>query len=224
MKKLSLQTHLSTILSKEEHLSAEDRLLQTKKHKKIVDLLTQCFLHNLRMFSLIGKNATNFQAKVRIVMNYTFGISKRLNGIFFSSNEKTVMLFYRKKEYKHHFIDYINYLKIILFCVPLTNLFTAFRREQKIKSLRAKEDDYLYVVFLGQEPGYTKLDGLLEAKNFLLKKAAEMKVPILVETTEKKLLIFYRRLGFDIYQSWEDPQTEMKIWFAKKEVEQPSKK
>lgn len=217
MKEQSIELHPSQIIPSKE-IYVQEQQIEKTFDEKVISLLTNAFLNNPRMFSLIGKNAMNFAKKVGMILHYTYTLAKRINGVFFSTNEKTVMLYYRKSDFRHNFQDYRNYLKIALFCVPPSNLLSALRREKKIASLREKKEDYLYVWFLAQEETYDKLDGLREAKIFLLNKAKELNLPILVETTEKRLLILYRRLGFDIYRSWEDEKTGMKVWFAKKEI------
>jgi len=199
-------------------VAPSDEASAKSEDEKILHLLTETFLDNARMRTLIGENASNFKQKVRTIIEYTYSICKNIDGVFFSSNEKTVMLFYQKSEFKHRLRDYFNYLKIALFCVSPSNLVRAFKRERKITQLREQKDDYLYVWFLAQDKNYSSLDGLREAKHFLMNKVEALQLPILVETTDRRLLIIYKRLGFDIYRHWKDKKTDTDFWFAKKEI------
>ena len=87
-----------------------------------------------------------------------------------------------------------------------------------MQELRAQDEDYLYVWFLAQSADYNKLDGLLELNNHLIEKSKALDLPILIETTDKRNLIAYRRIGFKIYNTWKDEENDLTVWYMRRDA------
>ena len=86
--------------------------------------------------------------------------------------------------------------------------------------LKKGDRDYFYVWFLAQIKEEKGLTELVEAKNYILSKAIEFNLPIYIETTEERLLLMYRRIGFVFYDTYLNSKTGLKVWFGRCPVPQ----
>ena len=120
-------------------------------------------------------------------------------------------------------MDWLHYIYLAFFVIKISRLRNVYLREQNIRKIRhlkieEKQDrDYLYIWFLAQEISCRNLTGLVEAKNFILKKANRLKLPMYMETTDKRLLTMYKRCGFVFYESLKDTDSNLQIWFGRYE-------
>lgn len=182
-----------------------------------IDLVSRAFLNNPRIKSFVGGDSTSIN-KVKPIIEYAYDIVDRLNGIHYSSNKKAVIFYYQKSQFRKTLKDKINYLKIIFKSIGLNRTLPIYFREQNVQELRAQDEDYLYVWFLAQSADYNKLDGLLELNNHLIEKSKALDLPILIETTDKRNLIAYRRIGFKIYNTWKDEENDLTVWYMRRDA------
>jgi len=162
------------------------------------ELITNRFVRNPRMSLLFNKEKSNFRKNIFDLVSYCFRIALRINGVYVASNKKTIVLFYENSKLKKSFGDYLQYLKVIK-GVPISNFKRVLRKEKEIKRRKLKLDNYIYVWFIAQEEGYGKLDGLQEINMMLSTLSKQKNLPILFETSDSRLLRFYKHVGFEIY-------------------------
>lgn len=193
-----------------------NKKLQDMKSQTI-DLVSTAFLNNPRIKSFVGGDSTSIR-KVKPIIEYAYEIVDRLGGIYYSTNEKTVIFYYQKSQFNKTWKDTFNYLKIIFKSIGLNRILPIYFREQNVKGLRAQDKDYLYVWFLAQDKDYHKLDGLREVNNHLIQKSEALGLPILIETTDKRNLIMYKRVGFKVYNTWEDEENDLTVWYMRRDV------
>jgi hypothetical protein len=182
-----------------------------------VDLVSHAFLNNPRIKSFVGGDSSSIQ-KVRPIIEYAYDIAHRLDGIYHSSNKKAVIFYYQKSKFTKTWKDRLNYLKVIIKSIGLDRTMPIYFREKKVQDIRAKEEDYIYVWFLAQEANYNKLDGLLELNAHLIEKSQALKLPILIETTDKRNIVMYQRIGFEIYNTWKDEENDLTVWYMRRNV------
>ena len=182
-----------------------------------IDLVSTAFLNNPRIKSFVGGDSTSIN-KVKPIIEYAYDIVKRLKGIHYSSNKKAVIFYYQKSKFNKTWKDRMNYFKIIFKSIGLNRTLPIYFREQNVRGLRAEDKDYLYVWFLAQSVDYNKLDGLLELNRHLIEKSEALGLPILIETTDKRNLIMYKRIGFKIYNTWEDEENNLTVWYMRRDI------
>ncbi len=188
---------------------------------KVINALTSAFANNPRMRVLIGKTGKRFTKSLQFVILYCYFMVKKVNGIYSSTSKTTFLLYYKKSEFYFSWKDCLRYLHMAFFIIGFSRIPAAFKREKQIKSIRQKEKkkhkdhDFLYVWFLAQCKAYKKIDGLLEAKNHLIKTSKLLQIPIYMETTEERLLSMYKRMGFHFYNAYKDNSTNLTVWFGR---------
>jgi len=165
-------------------------------------LISNRFMKNPRMALLFNKEKKSFKKNVFNLVDYCFNIALKANGVYVAKNKQTIVLFYEHNKLKKTFGDYYRYLKVAS-GVPIFNLKNVLRNEKEIKQHKLKLDNYIYVWFIAQKEGYGKLDGLTEISKMLAKLADTTKLPIIFETSDKRLIRFYKYAGFEIYNELE---------------------
>lgn len=182
-----------------------------------VDLVSTAFLNNPRIKSFVGGDSTSIN-KVKPIIEYAYDIVDRLKGIRYSTNKKAVIFYYQKSEFSKTWKDKINYFKIIFKSIGLKRTLPIYFREQNVQEFRARDKDYLYVWFLAQSADYNKLDGLVELNKHLIEKSEQLGLPILIETTDRRNLIMYKRIGFTIYNTWKDEENDLTVWYMRRDI------
>ncbi len=162
-------------------------------------LISHRFVENPRMSLLFNKDKKSFKKNVFNLVNYCFQVALNTNGVYVAKNKKTIVLFYEHAKLKKTFSDYLRYLNVVR-SIPISNLKNVLHNEKEIKRHKLKLDNYLYVWFIAQEEGYGKLDGLNEINKMLFKLSNERELPILFETSDIRLIRFYKHVGFDVYK------------------------
>ena len=169
---------------------------------EIKDLIKSVFHDHPRIKILFNETKSGFKKRYGKLIDYSFEVARLSNGVFVSSNQQTVLLFYKtykKKSLKTIFL----YLKLLLVIKP--SLIIAILKEEKIiKANGLKVSAYYYAWYLAQNDAYNKLDGLFEARNFLINKSKEDNIPILLETAKESLVNFYIKAGFELYTTVEN--------------------
>ena len=187
----------------------------------IIQNLTNAFQDNDRMKALLGSSVKDFQNKVSCIMWYSYFMVKKINGIFTSTGQQTWLLFYRKSQYYFSLKDCLNYCFLAFYVIGFRRLLQVYLRERRVRNIRRQkiknegDDDYLYVWFMAQKRNCHSLKGLMEAKQFIIRRAATLHLPIYMETTEKRLVNIYKRIGFQFYDCLIDREANLSIWFGR---------
>ncbi|MGB0839926.1 MAG: hypothetical protein ACPGXL_07290 [Chitinophagales bacterium] len=189
--------------------------------KKIINLLATAFQNNERMSVLLGKSRDDFFKKVTHVISYSYFMVKKIGGIFISKDRNTYLLYYRKSQFYFSLKDCFNYLYLAFGTIGIKRLKKVYLREKNVKNTRQKEiqkrgdKDYLYVWFLAQRKEHQGLKGLVEAKRFIIQRAKTLDLPIYMETTEKRLVRLYERMGFKFYETQIEEESGLCVWFGR---------
>ncbi|WP_298512088.1 hypothetical protein [uncultured Kordia sp.] len=192
------------------------QLLSKAAQLHYIQLISNRFLKNPRMALLFNKNKKSFQKNVFNAVNYCFRVALNNNGVYVAENKKTIVLFYEHQKLKKTFGDFCRYLNVVK-GIPLTNIKKVLQHEKEVKKHKLKLDNYIYVWFIAQEEGYGSLEGLNEINKMLFRLSETNKLPILFETSDIRLLRFYKHVGFDVYKKLKNEE-ETIYFFADKQT------
>ena len=84
-----------------------------------------------------------------------------------------------------------------------------------IDAVRPKKGWYGW--FLATDPGVIGTRAGYEIKRDMYRMADETNEPIYVETTIKRIMILYRKIGFQEYARRKHPYENLDIWFMKRD-------
>ncbi len=147
---------------------------------------------------------------------YAYHLIKKFDGIYLSEDKSTVIFYYRKKQYRQSFSDYLRYFRMFLLCIRPEKAISTMKRENYVRRLRPDIPDYLYVWVLGSDPEKPGLRGLADIRDHLFAQSEKHDLPVLIETTVEKVLKLYHYVGFEIYREIFDPTINMPVWFLKR--------
>ena len=182
----------------------------------IISIVSKAFEENPRIQAMMKKKDP--ARSVRLMTEYAYDLIEKFNGIYLSEDKTTVLLYYKISEYRLGIIDYFKYGKMFLKAIRPSQLFPTLKREKYIKSLRPDYEDYIYVWILGSVQEKNSIRGLADIRNHLFGLSEKLNLPILIETTIEKLLKLYNYVGFEIYHTWHDRETDINVWFLQREV------
>lgn len=189
--------------------------------KRIINNLAKAFQDNARMRVLLGKQRDDFLKRITQVISYSYFMVKKIGGLFISKDQNTYLLYYTKSQLYFSIKDYFNYFFLAFRIVGLKRLRKVYLREKKIKNTRQKEikkqrdKDYLYVWFMAQKKEHQGVKGLMEAKTFIFDQSLKHRLPIYLETTEKRLVPLYEKMGFKFYDILKEEDTKLLMWFGR---------
>jgi len=190
----------------------------TKADRKlVVDIISNSFEDNLSVNWVI-KNDRKRMKRISVLAEYAFNTVLRKDGIYVSSDEEGVIMFYKQNAYKETFADYIDQAKLALQAVTLPRVLEVLKRESYKDNIRPSDGEFIYCWFYGVRNSARGKGAAIELKNFIFDEADKMNLPIFLETSMTKNLIAYERYGFETFHEWEE--NEKKLWFMKRTPKQ----
>lgn len=187
-----------------------------KSDKEIVkEILSGAFYESDRLRAILRKGKV--EKRIKIMSAYGYDLCNKFDGVFLSKDKSTAMLYWRQSEFKRSFKDWMKYLRMFLLTVQVRKVSSTLKREKLVESHRLDIPDYIYVWILGSDPSRTSIRGLAETRDQLNKLSKEYGLPILIETTVKKLLKLYTYVGFEVYDEIFDEVTNLPVWFLKRD-------
>lgn len=180
----------------------------------IIRIVAKAFSESHRLLAIMKEGKK--EKRLKIMATYGYHLIKKFDGIYLSEDKSTVLFYYRKKQYRQSFLDYLRYFRMFLLCIRPKKAISTMRREDYIKSLRPDVPDYIYVWVLGSDPEKQGLRGLADIRDHLFAESERQDLPILIETTVEKVLKLYQYVGFEIYRKIFDDTINMPVWFLKR--------
>lgn len=187
----------------------------SKSDKEIIlDIVACAFSESPRLLAIMKKGAK--EERLRIMAKYAYDLTSKMNGIYLSEDKSTVLIYYRKSQYKRNIYDYYRYLRMFFKCIKPWKALSTLRREKYVKNLRPEIPDYIFVWVLGRDPEVASIRGLADIRDHLFGVSEKTGLPILLKTTVKKVLKLYKYVGFEIYHEFYDETINMPVWFLKR--------
>ena len=184
-----------------------------KDKERIVKILTSSFDDNSSVNYIIKQDKKRIR-RIKKLMEYSFEVCYLFGKVLLSDDKKGCALIVLPEKKKTTFKSILLDLKLVLFCVGLSNVKKTMDREAKIKKLQPKESLY-YLWFIGVEPiDHNK--GIGSALlNEIIKESESEKRIICLETSTLKNLPWYQKFDFTIYN---EINLGYKLFFLKRET------
>jgi GNAT superfamily N-acetyltransferase len=164
------------------------------------------------------KQDKKLELRYRRLTKYVVKRAIRKSALYFSSDNKGVLIFYKYKDHPDSLADLWGKLYLICFVVGITRVGKLLSRENHLAKQRPIDGNYLYTWFFGVEKVARGKGAAVELKNYLYQKAEELKLPIYIETTIPVNKKIYERYGFEIYHTWKLPGTDITYWMMRREA------
>lgn len=165
----------------------------------ITDILADSFYTNSSVNYIIKQDEKKSK-RIKNLMNYSFDLCFNYGTIYYTEDRKGCALIMFPDKRKNSLKSFLLDLKFVFSTLDIPQLRKAMARELKIKLNQAKGIHY-YLWFIGVDPleqgkgiGTALLMQLIEDSN-------KMKRPILLETSNILNVRWYRKLGFELYNT-----------------------
>ncbi|MEP7376203.1 MAG: GNAT family N-acetyltransferase [Chitinophagaceae bacterium] len=184
-----------------------------KDKKRIVDMLTSSFDENSSVNYIIKQDKKRTK-RIEKLMEYSFDVCYLFGKVLLSDDKKGCALIVLPEKKKTTFKSILLNLKLVLFCVGLSNAKKTMDREAKIKKFQPREPMY-YLWFIGVEPNEQNKGIGSALLTEIIKESESEKRIICLETSTLKNLPWYQKFGFTIYN---ELHLEYKLFFLKRET------
>lgn len=130
----------------------------------------------------------------------------------------TAILFKTNAKEENFWKDLPKELALVRHVTGIKNALKILKKQKYIKAQRPLEGDYLYCWFWGILPDIRgfgdETQTAKEMKDKMMDVADKLQLPLYAETRKRKVVIVYRRYGFDMFHEWVQPDGE-KMWFLR---------
>lgn len=165
----------------------------------IVDILTRSFDDN-KSVNYVVKQDQNRVDRIAKLMEYSFNVCNEFGEVWISDDQQACALILFPDKKRSSFRTLLWDLKLALSVIGLDRVNAVLKREAMIRSNHPKEP-IAYLWFIGVNPQF---HGKGIGSAFLqevIKECERKKRPIYLETSMEKNLPFYKKFGFEIFQS-----------------------
>lgn len=177
----------------------------------VIAVLKDAFQDNPSVQNIInGKRSEERQ--LELLLLYAYERAVRRGGVFISENEKSVALCFSSVKNVFSFREMLAELKFGM-AVSLIKSFKTLIRQKRLAHYRVKEP-HLFFWFFGAVKGNEKAS--YELMKEIFSNSAEMKLPIVAETSVEKNKRVYERFGFEVYHTFDDGEGPI-LWMMKRE-------
>lgn len=179
----------------------------------LINLLSNSFENNHSVDLITGGDPTRRKALIQ----YCIAVANKL-GIVEKHEHALALAVFPEKKFKPSEVIYWNLFFALRVCGP-NRVRLAKARSRYIKS-KLPSSPCLHLWFLGVESteknkGYGR--AVLQKLEATCK---EMKRDLVVETSNPKLLKFYKYLGYEVYHEWKWKKVDYTLWFLIKRFNQ----
>ena len=166
---------------------------------KIIEILTRSFDDN-KSVNYVVKQDQNRVERIRNLMDYSFNVCNEFGEVWMSDDQQACALILFPDKKRSSFRTLLWDLKLALSVIGIDRVSAVLKREAMIKSNHPKEP-IAYLWFIGVNP---QLQGKGVGSAFIkevIQECERKKRPIYLETSMEKNLPFYKKFGFEIFQS-----------------------
>lgn len=160
-------------------------------------LLKKSFKDNLSVNFIVRQDKIKLK-RIRALMDYSFEVCFRFGEVWLSDDGKACALILYPHLKKTTFLSIWLDLMLIFKVTGLCGIFKALKRETLIKKIQPKEN-MAYLWFIGVDPLVQRSGKGSKLLNEIIETATAKSLPLYLETSTLANLVWYERLGFEIY-------------------------
>lgn len=179
----------------------------------VIEILTACFVNNKSVNYIIPQDGLKL-LRIRRLMAYAFEMCSLFGEVFIGDQGKAcALLMY--PELKQTTLKSISLdLKLVFNCMGIGNIAKALAREREIKAKQPKER-MAYLWFIGVDPQHQKSGLGKRLLEEVIARCASDNRPVYLETSVPENLLWYKKFGFEVYDSLELSYT---LYFLKRQL------
>lgn len=164
---------------------------------RMISILSKSFDDNPSVNDAV-KSDSHRVKRIHSLMEYSVEMGTRKNGLWLNDEKNATAVLYDPVSNKDKFGDYLNQVKLVHRSIGWSRLFYMLKKDSAIASHRPKES-YLYLFLLGVDPAFQGKGFGGKMMEEIISFAETEKKAIYLETSVDRNVIFYQRLGFDVF-------------------------
>ena len=165
----------------------------------VVDILCESFDKNKSVNYVVKQDRRRAQ-RIKSLMEYSFDMCYLFGKILLSDDKNACALMQFPDKKKNTFKTTLLDAKLAMSSIGLSRVSKVQGRDSKIKSAYPKQQEIIYLWFLGVKASQQKKGlGKLLLKE-IIKESEALKRPIYLETSTVENVGFYKKFGFDVYK------------------------
>lgn len=177
----------------------------------VVSVLSAAFEKNKSVGYIVG-SAAGRMARIHKLMEYSFLSCMDFGRVWLSENRRCCALVMFPDRKRNSIRAVWRDVKLILTVVGLSSVVRVLKRASLIRS-RYPCDHIFYIWFIGCDPVLQGKGLGSEMMEFLLAEAECMGRSVYLETSVKRNVAWYRKLGFELY---DQPDLDYRLYFLRK--------
>lgn len=185
---------------------------------RVVKIICESFDANPHV-NLIIKNDKKRPSRMAAMAEYAFEVGMRRNGVHLTDDGLGVAIIFDFNKVKLNLYEY--YLQLLLifksFTVPRALMVNSI--ENLIKKNRASDVEFLYLWFFGVADEALGTSDGRDLMKFIFKMSSDQKLPIYLETSQRRNNLIYKRFGFEDYNTLKTGHGDLTMWFMKRPFE-----
>jgi hypothetical protein len=181
---------------------------------RALDILEQAFYDVPGVMWMI-KHTKYRRKHLRLFLSLCFQETSEKHGAYLTSDGNGVVFFYNLQERPHLVLNFFRKIYIILAIIGVKRSLCVLNTRKLIDQVRPKKGWYGW--FLATAQGVIGTRAGYEIKRDMFKIADETNEPIYVETTIRRIMILYTKIGFHEYAKRKHPYEDLDIWFMKRD-------
>lgn len=172
-------------------------------HQKtlVVDILSKSFDDN-KSVNFVVKQDYIRKERIRRLMEYSFNVCHAFGEVLISDDEQACALILLPDKKQTTLNALLWDAKLALTVIGLNRISSVLGREAKIKSFHPKEP-FSYLWFIGVIPEFQNKGKGSLFLNEIIQESEQNRRPIYLETSVDRNLPWYKKHGFEIFQSLE---------------------
>jgi len=178
----------------------------------VVRILSESFDANPSVNYIVRQDSLRTE-RIACLMGYSFNTCLDFGSAYLSEDRRCCALVLFPEKKRLSFSSVVRDLRLVFGVIGLAGVSRVLKREGLIKARYPSDKRIYYIWFIGCSPadqakglGSTMMD-------FLLAEADQLGLPVYLETSVKRNLAWYGRLGFQVYDQLDNGYT---LYFLRK--------
>lgn len=185
---------------------------------RVVKIICESFDSNPHV-NLIIKNDKKRPQRMAAMAEYAFKIGMRRNGVHLTDDGHGLAIIFNYNKVKTNLYEYYLQLLLIFKSFTVSRALLVNSVENLIKKNRASDVEFLYLWFFGVANEALGTSDGRDLMKFIFKMSSEQKLPIYLETSQKRNNLIYKRFGFEDYNILKTGYSDLTMWYMKRSFE-----
>lgn len=177
------------------------KLAEAKDRDLVIDILAKSFQTN-RSVNYVIKQDENKDTRIRKLMDYSFRVCHSFGEVWLSDDRQACALLLLPKRKKTTLKSILWDVKLAFSVIGINRVLRVMEREGLIKK-NYPSSQMCYLWFIGVNPEEQSKGTGSNLLQWILERYDRLNIPVYLETSVERNIPWYKKFGFEIYNSLE---------------------